>query len=70
MENNIIKIPRKQFRKLVAEHKDYIGKAHSKHEFNGRVCNVGDWCGFANILTGIANNGPTLIFEHIHFEIV
>ena len=70
MGNNIIKIPREQFRKLVAEHKDYIGKAHSKHEFNGRVCNIGDWCGFESAITGDSSKGTTLIFEHIHFEIV
>lgn len=70
MANDIIRIPRNRFRKLAAEHPDYIGKAIIRHEHNGRICEAGDWCGFESVLTGDYSKGTRLVFEHIHFEIV
>lgn len=69
MKDEIIRIPRAEFNKLKLEHPDYIARALCKHEFNGKICNVGDWMGFASILTGNNKNGTELIFEHIHFEL-
>ena len=69
--DDIIKIPREKFEELKQKHyPDYISEAISRHEFNGRVCEVGDWCGFAGILADDYENGTSLLFEHIHFEIV
>lgn len=70
MKDEIIRIPRAKFEQLKLDHPDYIARASRKHEFNGKICNVGDWFGFASILTGNDKNGTELIFEHIHFEIV
>ena len=71
MENAIYGIPRNQFNKLKARHyPDYITHAIDDHTFKGKTCKAGDWCGFASVLTGDYSKGTTLIFEHIHFEIV
>ena len=70
-EDSIIKIPYERFEELKQKHyPDYIGKAIARHEFQGRVCEAGDWCGMAGILTDDYENSTSLLFEHIHFEIV
>ena len=66
----MIKITRAEFNRLRKLCPDYIGKNITRHEFNGKVCNVGDWTAFESVLTGNRSSGTTLIFEHIHFEIV
>lgn len=71
MENAVYGIPRNQFNRLKARHyPDYITHAIDEHTFKGKTCKAGDWCGFASVLTGDYSKGTTLIFEHIHFEIV
>lgn len=70
-ENEIIKIPRRKFEELKRRcYPDFIDKALERHEHNGRVCEAGEWCGFAGILADDYEHGTSLLFEHIHFEIV
>lgn len=63
-------IKKSDFDRMRREHPDYISKAGQRHEWNGLVCEAGDYMGVASIITGDRSKGTTLIFEHIHFEIV
>ncbi len=66
----MIYIEKAEFQKLVKQHPDYIGKCLQDHTFNGITCKRGEWCGFESVITGDCTKGTTLIFQHIHFEIV
>ena len=71
MKDAVYGIPKEQFAQLKKRHfPDYISCAIADHVFNGKVCKVGEWCGFASVLTGDYSKGTSLIFEHIHFEII
>ena len=59
-----------EWAKIKAEHPDYVSKAIRRHEYGGRVCEIGDACCFECLIPGAPNTGATLIYEHIHFEIV
>lgn len=63
-------IKKSEFDRLRRNHPDYISKAGRRHEWNELVCDAGDYMGFASIITGDPSKGTTLIFQHIHFEIV
>jgi len=63
-------IKKDDFDRLRREHPDYISKAIKRHEWNGRICEAGDYMGFASVIEGDPKKGTTLIFEHIHFEII
>lgn len=63
-------IPRAEFTRKAKAHPDYIGHALTRHEFGGKVCECGEFCGFASVLLDRPELGTTLIFEHIHFEII
>lgn len=65
-------IKRKDWNEIKRKHPDYCGKAIMRHEWRGKVCEAGEWTCFASILPGYPNNqtGTTLVFEHIHFEII
>lgn len=63
-------ISKKDFDALRANHPDYISRAICDHAHGGKICQRGEWCGFESVLTGDASKGTSLIFEHIHFEIV
>lgn len=63
-------IKKADFAKLKKQYSGYISKAILPHEWNGKKCNVGDWTAIEGCLTGDFSNGCTLIFEHIHFEII
>lgn len=66
----MLTIPRARFEQLRAAHPDYIGRCLMTHEHDGKVCRRGEWMAFESVLTGDASKGTTLIFEHIHFEVV
>lgn len=66
----MIAIKKAEFDRLRREHPDYIGHAIATHEHNGKICRRGEWTAFESVLTGDYSKGTTLIFEHIHFEIV
>lgn len=67
----MFQIKREDFDKLVSRHyPDYVGHCLMDHTWNGRTCHKGDWCGFKSVITGKPTEGLSLIFEHIHFEIV
>jgi hypothetical protein len=66
----LIYIPESKFYKLAREHPDYITRCITDHQFKGHTCKRGDWMGFESTLTGDYSKGTSLIFEHIHFEIV
>lgn len=63
-------IPASKFYKLAREHPDYITRCVNDHTHKGHQCKRGDWMGFESTLTGDVSKGTSLIFEHIHFEIV
>ena len=64
------KVSKKQWSNIVNNHPDYAGKTMRRHEFDGKVCEAGEACCFEYLLPGAPNTGATLVFEHIHFEIV
>lgn len=64
------KVSKKQWSSIVNNHPDYAGKTMCRHEFDGKVCEAGEACCFEYLLPGAPNTGATLVFEHIHFEIV
>ena len=67
----MIYIEKKRFAELKKRHPDYISKAIQDHTFNGKTCRAGiDHIAFESVLTGDYSKGTTLIFEHIHFEII
>ena len=49
---------------------DYIDRAISRHEHDGKICEAGEWTCFECLLPGAPNSGTTLVFQHIHFEII
>ncbi len=63
-------VTKREWEKIKNAHPDYVGKALQRHEHDGRACEIGDACCFECLLPGAPNTGATLIFEHIHFEIV
>ena len=64
-------ITKAEWSKLVARHyPDYIDRAISRHEHDGKVCEAGEWTCFECLLPGAPNTGTTLVFQHIHFEII
>lgn len=66
----MITIKKADFDRLRRENPDYIQKTGHRWEWNGKVCEAGEYMGFKSILTGDPSAGTCLIFEHIHFEIV
>ena len=67
----MIYIKKADFYKKARENPDYITKAIQGHTFNGKTCRAGvDWIAFESVLTGDYSKGTTLIFQHIHFEII
>ena len=66
----MITISKKEFTRLRRENPDYISRCLIDHEFKGRTCQRGEWMAFESVLTGDPSKGTTLMFEHIHFEIV
>lgn len=66
----MIEIKKKDFDRLRREHPDWITRTIIEHAHNGVVCKKGDYCAIEGALTGDYSRGCTLIFEHIHFEIV
>lgn len=66
----MITISKKDFERLRHNYPDYISRCLITHEFNGKTCKRGEYMAFEAILTGDYSKGTTLIFEHIHFEIV
>ena len=63
-------ITKSEWKKIKDKNPDYTGKAFTRHEHEGRVCNPGDAVCFEYLMPGAANTGCTLIYEHIHFEII
>lgn len=67
----MIYIDKKRFAELKKRNPDYICKAIQDQTFNGKTCRAGiDHIAFESVLTGDYSKGTTLIFEHIHFEII
>jgi hypothetical protein len=67
----MIYIKKKRFAELKKKNPDYICKAIQDHTFDGKTCRAGvDHIAFESVLTGDSTKGTTLIFEHIHFEII
>lgn len=66
----MITIKKKEFDRLLLKHPDYVGRAIARHEHDGKVCEIGDYCGFESVITGDTGKGSSLIFQHIHFEII
>ena len=66
----MIYIDRKRFAELKKRNPDYICKAIQDHTFDGKTCKRGEYMAFESVLTGDYSKGTTLIFEHIHFEII
>lgn len=67
----MIEIPKAEFRKLLRHYyPGYIAHNIKDHTDHGKTCRKGDWCGFESVITGKPTEGLSLIFEHIHFEIV
>lgn len=67
------KISRKEWNNLVKKYAGYgfISKSIQREEHKGKVCNIGDWMCFEGCIPGAPKNaGTSLVFEHIHFEIV
>jgi hypothetical protein len=64
------KVSKKQWSNIVNNHPDYAGKTMRRHEHDGKVCEAGEAFCFEYLLPGAPNTGATLVFEHIHFEIV
>ena len=63
-------ITKSEWHKIKEQNPDYTGKAITRHEHEGRVCNPGDAVCFEYLMPGAPNSGATLIYEHIHFEII
>lgn len=63
-------ITKAQWKKMKADHPDYVGTAIRRHEWDGKVCEAGDGACFECCIPGAPNTGTALVFEHIHFEIV
>lgn len=63
-------ITKSDWRKIKERCPDYTGKSFTRHEHEGRICNPGDATFFEYLIPGAPNTGATLIFEHIHFEII
>lgn len=64
-------IKRNVFNEIKRKHPDYVSRALTRHEWQGKVCEAGDWMAFDSMLPGYPNpKGTRLVFEHIHFEIV
>ena len=66
----MIYIDRKRFAELKKQNPDYISRALQDHTHNGKTCKRGEYMAFESVLTGDYSKGTTLIFEHIHFEII
>lgn len=66
----MLEIKKKDFDSLRRKYPDSISKSFLREEWKGRVCEKGDWMAIEGALTGDWSRGSTLIFEHIHFEIV
>ena len=66
----MITISKRDFDRTRKEHPDYISRCLITHEHNGQTCKRGEWMAFEGAITGDWSKGTTLIFEHIHFEIV
>ena len=66
----MIYINKKRFAELKKQNPDYINKALQDHTHNGKTCKRGEYMAFESVLTGDYSKGTTLIFEHIHFEII
>ena len=66
----MIYIKKADFYKKARENPDYIGKCIESHTFNGITCKRGEWCAYESVLTEDYSKGTTLIFQHIHFEII
>lgn len=49
---------------------DYISKTIKEHTHGGKTCKAGEYCTFECCIPGAPNTGATLIFQHIHFEII
>ena len=63
-------ITKAQWAEIRRKHPDYAGKSLVRHEHNGKVCEAGEACCFECCIPGAPNTGATLLFQHIHFEIV
>ena len=63
-------ITKEEWKKIEEEHPHYTCKANKRYEHDGKVCEKGENCCFEYLMPGAPNTGTTLIFEHIHFEIV
>jgi len=66
----MLEIKKKDFEILRRKYPDSISKSIMRHEWQGKVCEKGDYMAFEGTLTGDWSRGSCLIFEHIHFEIV
>ena len=66
----MITIKKADFERLRRAHPDYIARCLITHEFDGKVCRRGEWMAFESVLTDDYSKGCTLVFEHIHFEII
>lgn len=63
-------VTKKEWAELKRNHPDYVGRCLTTHEHEGKVCKRGEGMCFESVLSGNPAHGTTLIFEHIHFEIV
>ena len=63
-------INKKEWDRLKREHPDYVCRNFYQHEHNGKISKKGDWSCFEYLLSRNPEHGTSLIFEHIHFEIV
>lgn len=63
-------ITKKDFAQIRKQYPDYVSKARQEFKHAGKTCKAGDWCAFEGCITGDFKNGCTLIFQHIHFEII
>ena len=66
----MIEIKKADFDRLRKRHPDYISRCMITHEHDGKQCRRGEWMAFEGVLTGDYSKGTTLIFQHIHFEII
>ena len=62
----MLKLKRKDLKKLTES--GLIGRAIMDQTFNGKTCKKGEHIAFETAFTGKPSS--TLLFEHIHFEIV
>ena len=66
----MIYIDKKRFAELKKQNPDYISKALQDHTHTCKTCKRGEYMAFESVLIGDYSKGETLIFEHIHFEII